>query len=142
MDALVSALYVPILDNRAKQASFERKAGFWDALLGSAESLLDRPSLIIGDLNTGRPRCDEKGKIFVWADRFERLEKIGWIDAWRHCNPGPTEFSGHSNAGNGFRIDHAFVSPALLPRVRAYQYSYRERIDGISDHSILLIEID
>jgi len=44
--------------------------------------------------------------------------------------------------GNGFRLDHAFATPSLLPRVPGCRYSHREREAGISDHSIVVVEID
>ena len=40
----------------------------------------------------------------------------------------------------GYRIDHAFVSPVLLPRLRACRYSHEERLAGASDHSMLVVE--
>ena len=44
--------------------------------------------------------------------------------------------------GNGFRLDHAFVTPALLPSVGRCWYSHGEREAGISDHSILMVEAE
>jgi exonuclease III len=41
---------------------------------------------------------------------------------------------------NGFRIDHALVTPLLGSRVSACRYSHVERENHLSDHSILLID--
>jgi len=43
---------------------------------------------------------------------------------------------------NGFRVDHAFATPSLVPRVNGCWYSHAERESGTSDHSMLIVEID
>jgi exonuclease III len=43
--------------------------------------------------------------------------------------------------GNGFRLDHCFATPILLPRVTSCRYSHLEREAGISDHSIAIVEV-
>lgn len=49
------------------------------------------------------------------------------------------EFGWFSSAGNGLRIDHAFATPALMVDVVAVAYSHRERQEGVSDHSPLVL---
>ena len=44
--------------------------------------------------------------------------------------------------GNGFRIDHAFLSPALAARAGDVEYSHDERLRGLSDHSALILDLD
>jgi hypothetical protein len=88
------------------------------------------------------PVWTKEGKSFVCAEHFTRLSELGWTDLWRHFNPGATEWTWRSHQGNGFRVDHAFASPALLPRVRACRYSHVEREARISDHSIVIVEMD
>jgi exonuclease III len=92
--------------------------------------------------NTGAHRLDETGKTFVCAEHFSRLSEIGWTDLWRRDHPATTEWTWRSNQGNGFRVDHAFASPAMLPRVRSCRYSHVERDARISDHSIVIVEIE
>ena len=123
------------------------KTRFWDAILRSALGRQSAPFMFIGDFNTGRHQEDELGKTFVCADHFGRLTASGWIDAWRHFNGSGLEATWYSRfpggrQGNPFRLDHAFVSPALLPRVRNCYYSHTEREAGISDHSMIVVEID
>lgn len=124
--------------------------GVYFAGNGEKESLFDyflsgpidlqAPSLLLGDINTGRHRMDEPGATFYCADRFERLSDIGWTDAWRHIHgEDAREFSWVSRVGNGFRIDHAFSSPALLPAVTACTYDHTTRPE-LTDHSGLMIE--
>jgi exodeoxyribonuclease-3 len=43
--------------------------------------------------------------------------------------------------GNGFRIDHAFLSATLAARVGSIRYSHDERLAGISDHSPLILDL-
>ena len=41
----------------------------------------------------------------------------------------------------GYRLDHALVSPRLLPRVTDVHYSHAER-EAISNHSSLIVELN
>jgi exonuclease III len=118
------------------------KRQFWDAVLAAAETRLDTAFLFTGMWNTGLHRIDEKGKTYVCADHFARLSAMGWIDLWRHFHPGVTEWTWYSSQKNGFRVDHAFASPSLLGRVRACRYSHVEREARISDHSLILVEVE
>lgn len=67
----------------------------------------------------------------------------GWTDVWRGRHPGVREWSWVQPWGRhvGYRLDHALVSPALLPRVADVRYSHAERESGVSDHSSLLLEL-
>lgn len=122
------------------------KVRFWDAMLRAAESRLQGPFLFVGDGNTGAHRQDETGKTFVCAEHFSRLSTLGWTDTWRYHNPGITEYTWFSKLkggarGNGFRVDHAFATPSLMPRITSCRYSRLERKAGISDHSVVIVEI-
>jgi len=99
-------------------------------------------SLLIGDFNTGRHYLDENKATFIAADCFDKLEALGWIDTWRSRNPDVREFSWYSQIGNGFRIDHAFASESLNRKISSVVYSHKERSEGISDHSILLLDFE
>ena len=104
------------------------------------------PRLLIGDFNTGLHFRDEVGKTFVHSDRFEQLGVLGWVDLWRRHN-AESEFTWYSRRrggalGNGFRLDHAFGCPQLAARVQRCWYSHDEREAGLSDHSILMLDLD
>ena len=43
--------------------------------------------------------------------------------------------------GEGFRIDHAFVSRPLVAALRSCEYSHQERHANLSDHSLLALTI-
>jgi exodeoxyribonuclease III len=122
------------------------KARFWNTVVDVAEARLDEPWLMAGAWNTGAQRVDETGKTFVCSEQFLKLSAMGWKDLWRHHNPGTTEWTWYSTRkggvrGNGFRLDHAFATPSLLPRVTSCRYSHREREAGVSDHSIVTVEM-
>ena len=119
----------------------EQKRPLWRSLLAAVPSLLSRPALLVGDFNTGRHRVDEKGATFHCADDFEALLAAGMIDGWRHFHGDAIAETWLSNYGNGFRLDHAFVSPLLLPRLKSADYSHVERASKISDHSLLIVDL-
>jgi exonuclease III len=122
------------------------KARFWDAVLEAAAARLREQWLFLGDWNTGAHSVDEAGKTYVCAAHFLKLSEVGWTDLWRRHHAGATEWTWYSTRKgggrcNGFRLDHAFATPALLPRVSDCRYSHRERDAGISDHSITIVEL-
>lgn len=122
------------------------KTRFWEAVIAQAQERTQSPFVFVGDLNTGQHRIDERGRTFVCAQHFGRMTECGWTDAWRHFNGSELEATWISHGrnatvGNPFRLDHAFVSPALMPRVTSCKYSHAEREAKVSDHSILLMEI-
>ena len=96
--------------------------------------------LVVGDFNTGRHGIDEAGSTFHCAEHFSALSTGGLVDSWRTRNPDAREFSWHSNAGNGFRIDHAFASAVADSKIRRVYYDHTPRSSSISDHSALVIE--
>jgi exonuclease III len=122
------------------------KTRFWNAVLRAAKARLEKPFLFAGDWNTGAHKLDEAGKTFYCAEHFGRLSTLGWTDLWRRHNPGVTEYTWFSKfkggaRGNGFRLDHAFATPSLLARVKECRYSHAQREAGISDHSLVIVEV-
>lgn len=95
----------------------------------------------MGDFNTCRAFVDEPGATDLTAHFMDGIEAIGFRDLWRHRYPEGREFTWFSTRGNGFRIDHAFASLHLASRVAAVGYSHTERLTGLSDHSMLLVEL-
>lgn len=119
----------------------EAKAPYWEAVVAAARGRAGKPTLCIGDFNTGKHFLDEKGATLVSAPYMDRMEEAGFVDLWRARNPERREFTWFSNAGNGYRLDHAFASPSLAERVTDLFYSHAERTDGISDHSALILDV-
>jgi len=122
------------------------------------------PRVLCGDLNTPRRElpdgttisfaCDSRGRL-----RTERgpewdaaelgvvpgLRDLGYRDAYRTLHgyesraPSWTwkTIAGHNG---GWRLDHTFVSAALLPRACQYHHEWREQ--GLSDHSALETDLE
>jgi exodeoxyribonuclease-3 len=89
--------------------------------------------LVLGDFNTAhreldlaRPRENEGTSGFLPEERAEldRWLRAGWVDTFRHFEPGPGHYSWWSQrmgvrARNvGWRIDYVLASPAAMRHVR------------------------
>jgi len=123
--------------------SMKYKRPVFDFLLNLPPNYLSEDSLFMGDLNTGRHYEDEKGATFISAPQFDALLEQGWIDTWRSRNPEAREFTWYSRGyNNGFRLDHALASPSLNNKVEDVFYSHQEREDGVTDHSLMVVDTD
>ena len=117
------------------------KQSLYDFFLGNELGDLGAEAMIFGDFNTGLHFQDETKATFKLADRFAALPSKGFIDAWRTRYPERREFSWYSNAGNGFRLDHAFCSEAVNIKIQKIEYDHSPRESKITDHSALIVEI-
>lgn len=120
------------------------KLPHWEALLRLASSGQRTPTVYMGDLNTGHNVRDvEDGPFpFTASDQMEALLARGWIDAWRYMHPRTREFTWFSHRSRGFRLDHAFLSPACAPRLRAAWFDHAVRETGVTDHSALIVDLN
>lgn len=127
------------------------KYPFLDAALMVARRWRGGPALLIGDTNSGRIGLDEEVPCF--SDRedgwMQALERAGWLDAFRLLHGDARAYTWYSpNAGNGFRLDQAFVNRRLTPRLAATRYEWgwanegNPRRDVLSDHAALIIDLD
>jgi exodeoxyribonuclease III len=117
------------------------KVPYWETLIAALAAETGRRALAIGDFNTCRAYVDEPGAIDATAHFLDKIEAIGFCDLWRRRHPDGREFSWYSTRGNGFRIDHAFLSADLAARAGAIRYSHEERLAGLSDHSPLILDL-
>jgi exodeoxyribonuclease-3 len=120
-------------------SQLKAKLPLFEYLLSCPKELLG-PAVLIGDINTGLHYADEVGATFYCADEFRRLSDIGWVDAWRLMHGNARDFSWQSSAGNGFRIDHAFVTADLSERITSAAYDHTPRA-GLTDHAALTIQL-
>lgn len=112
-------------------------------------------AIAIGDFNSGRNETDidinvRSGQIrdeFSTADLYHELEEY-WTEAWAHLHPGEYEFSWYPFrrdpdyvSRSGWRIDKAFCSPAALAQLKSAEYDHLIRMDRLSDHSGLMVEV-
>jgi exonuclease III len=109
-----------------------RKEAFCDTLHEILTESALAPYMLIGDLNTGfdtdivelasglpaRPETLGANSRFWYPVALERLrDQLGWSDAWRMSHPGRYEFTWKGKV-NGFRLDQAWLSPALRPTIQ------------------------
>ncbi len=113
------------------------------ALIDLDKDFLAENSLIIGDLNCGIPFDDSETKSFEHTFLFQQLLRDGWVDAWRSRNKEKREFTWISTKQkNGFRYDHALASKSVNNVITEVKYDHDVRLNGISDHSLLILEAD
>lgn len=118
-----------------------RKVPYWAALVRSAARRQGGSSLLVGDFNTTRHFMDEAGAVCRTSAYMDRIERAGFRDVYRDHHPDRREFSWFSSKGNGYRLDHAFCSAPLASRVACVGYAHGERERGLSDHSILWLDV-
>ncbi|WP_174727244.1 endonuclease/exonuclease/phosphatase family protein [Mesobacillus harenae] len=121
-------------------SSLHDKKSYWNELKQYGSENLNSRCVIIGDYNTGLEEDAEGAPLHCRNDMKELLD-LGWVDCWRYTHGAFKQYSWFSNVGNGFRIDHAFVSPSLKENILEAYFSHKERIETVSDHSILVTEL-
>lgn len=116
------------------------KADIWDRVLDYALRHRDRRTLLIGDFNTGLAP-DAEGAPFALPEKMERLIEMGYVDAWRSLHPDAREYTWWSTAGNGFRLDYAFLSPDCVPHLLTAFHNQDARTSGDSDHAPMTVAL-
>ena len=92
---------------------------------------------------------DEESPAFTRREEswIAAMEEAGWPDAYRLLHPRARAYTWYSpNAGNGFRLDQAFVNQELLPRLKEVRYVWgtaanAERRDALSDHAAMIVDL-
>jgi exodeoxyribonuclease-3 len=115
---------------------------FWtDHFLPLARQRKGERYIFAGDFNSCSKAAGDGARDYS-ADALKALLADGWTDAWRaKAPPDASEFTWQGRV-NGYRLDYAFVSPALAPSLKAASHSHDERTSRATDHSGLLISID
>jgi exonuclease III len=129
-----------------------RKMVFLDAVQAVASRWRRGPAVFLGDTNCGWPGIDEERPVFGASTRLwlDSLAAMGWRDAFRYLKADERFFTWYSpNAGNGFRLDQAFLNRAMLPRLRDVCYEWGcpaegpvPRRDYLSDHAAMLLDFN
>lgn len=117
------------------------KQDFWIEVNDFASKNINNKAIILGDYNTGLSE-DAQGVSFYGMESMRNLLDLGWIDTWRYTHGNFSGYSWYSTKGNGFRIDHVFVSPILQEVILESYFSHQERMSKISDHSVLIVELE
>jgi exonuclease III len=134
----------------------DRKRPHLEYLISIAQVMNARGlcALAIGDFNSGRNQSDieaNAGKLrladeFSTADLYSRLEQQ-WDEAWLMRHPEGNEYSWYPRMGtpqrrNGWRLDKAFLSRPLVPRLRDAFYDHGFRTEALTDHSALIVDLE
>jgi len=116
------------------------KRAYWRELVTIGKERVSDNHILVGDFNTGR-KIDAEGTPFKYAEFMDDLEAQGWVDAFRSNYPDAREFTWFSSAGNGFRLDYAYLSPGLAPFLVSVRHSQVERDSKLSDHAPLVLDL-
>jgi len=101
----------------------------------------EKPFIIAGDFNSGKNYIDQKGNSFWYTDQLLAMEKEQMGDAFRFVNGDVEEYSWYSHQKNGYRYDHIYIDDSLKPIVKNCFYEHSWRIEGLSDHSAMFLEM-
>jgi exodeoxyribonuclease III len=131
----LSAAHIPIKGQ-------DREA-HWRAALSVAHSVGDGLHLLIGDLNTTLHGIDEEHAAVPGQEYLQQLSALGWVEGWRKLNANAREYSWHhpSPPRNGFRLDQVWLSPSLIQGLLGATMDHDVRTSGLSDHSMLIIDL-
>ncbi|MEM7124676.1 MAG: endonuclease/exonuclease/phosphatase family protein [Chloroflexota bacterium] len=127
------------------------KYPFLEAVLKMSGNWRRGPAILGGDTNCGKRNIDEEkpmsGGFQREHDFIVGMEERGWADAFRSLHGDRREYTWYSHRNNGFRLDYAFLSPALTPQLSATRHEWGidptqpGRRDGLSDHAALIVDI-
>lgn len=117
----------------------------WPNVLLTCSSIQKQPVLLVGDMNSGQTALDAQSGTLSGDPWFCAMPLHGFVDLWRLKHRSRIEYTWFSQRGggpmNGFRLDHAFGTKSLQRRVTSCEYSHDERLQGLSDHSVLLVTV-
>jgi exonuclease III len=137
-------LYVP--SRGPQQRRNQNKRAFQDAVAAALPSFLARfegPVIVAGDLNIVEPGHIPHLPVFGdWEYRFYRsLTNAGMTDAYRAKHPDTADHSWFGRSGNGYRIDHIFVSQQHQAQVIDCAYRHAPRHQGLTDHAAMTLTL-
>jgi exonuclease III len=140
-----------------------RKKIFCDALHAMLQKLTSTAYMLIGDLNTGldddivnlqtnrptEPKSLSRNSRYVYPLVIERLrDELRFRDAWRVRHRKTYEYT-YRGKTNGFRLDQAWLAPALRPALSDATHT-RDACEKItigrevvkrSDHEALVVDL-
>lgn len=137
-------LYVP--SRGPRQRRNQSKRAFQDAVATALPGFLARfsgPVIVAGDLNVVEPGHQPHLPVFgSWEYTFYRsFGDAGMTDAYRARHPGTWEHSWFGHSGNGYRIDHIFITRQHAAQVHACGYLQAPRQLGLTDHAAMTLTL-
>jgi len=140
----VLGLYVP--SRGPKQRRNESKRAFQDAVAAALPGFLTQftgPVIVAGDLNVVEPGHQPHLPVFgAWEYAFYRsFTDAGMTDAYRARHPATWEHSWFGRSGNGYRIDHIFITRQHTGQVHGCSYFQAPRQLGLTDHAAMTLTL-
>ena len=134
-------LYVP--SRRPKQRRNESKRAFQCAVTKTLPGFVARfggPVIVAGDLNVVEPGHVPHLPVLVdWECSFYRsFLDAGLSDAYRTIHPDGSDHSWFGRSGNGYRIDHVFITTQHQAHVSGCGYLHTPRQQGLTDDAMTL----
>lgn len=116
-------------------------AVFWDGMLADLRAAADEPVLLLGDLNAGASSIDSPSPDFFCSSFFTQLPDCGYRDLWRAANGENAREYTWLGPVNPYRLDHAFGTARVSDRLAGCHYLHDVRVAGLSDHSLLSVDL-
>jgi len=137
-------LYVP--SRGPQQRRNEHKRAFQQAVTKALPGFLAQfggPVIVAGDLNVVEPGHVPHLPVFgAWEYSFYRsFTGAGMADAYRLTHPHAHDHSWFGRSGNGYRIDHIFISRPHATQVRVCEYLHEPREHALTDHSAMTLTL-
>jgi exodeoxyribonuclease III len=137
-------LYVPSRGPRERRN--QDKRAFQQAVTNAVPRFLASltgPAVIAGDFNVIEPGHVPHLPVFgAWEYSFYRsFATAGLADAYRLTQPRGRQHSWFGRSGNGYRIDHIFVTRTHTAHVRACGYDDQPRQHGLTDHAAMTLTL-
>lgn len=114
---------------------------FWNGMLADLRTDADRATLVIGDFNAGESCIDSPSTDVFCSSYFTQLPGCGYQDLWRAANGADAREFTWLGPVNPYRLDHAFGTTRVAERLSRCVYDHEVRTSGLSDHSLLSVEL-
>jgi len=106
-------------------------------------------AVLLGDTNSGCIDIDEESPAFnkIEDQWIKNMNELQWKDAFRLLHGNTRDYTWYSpNGRNGFRLDQAFIHPALHNRITTFEYAWggntEVRREELSDHAAIILDIN
>lgn len=142
MEIEIIGVYVPSRDSSDEKIS-KKKLFLEDLGMILKSNSNSGLRIFCGDLNILEPNHIPRYSFFKdWEYKFySDLNEYDLKDAFRIVNPEVKEYSWVGRTGDGYRYDHCFISPKLIPFLQESYYLHEPREIRLSDHSALISTI-
>lgn len=134
------------LTNGMSQDSSRDRSAYQQSVIAALRTRIETepgiPILVTGDLNVLADEPAPARPLFADHDFafYNALRDLGLTDAYRHAQPEGIDQTWYGPQG-GQRLDHAFLSSALVPHLTECTINHDTRSQRISDHSGLQLTL-